>query len=76
MFFRAHTQETAAALGLVGWVRNAPDGAVEVVAEGNRDRLEKLLAWCRRGPNMAQVTSVEESWEPASRQFTQFRITY
>ncbi len=64
--FRAHTQAEARALGLVGWVRNLPDGRVEVLAEGPRPALEALAAWCRVGPPAARVTDMTASWgEPA-----------
>ena len=76
VFFRAHTQETARALGLTGWVRNTEDGGVEVVAEGARARLKALLEWCRKGPPMARVTQVDERWDRASGEYTRFTISY
>jgi acylphosphatase len=69
-----HTQQTASAMGLVGWVRNTADGGVEVVAEGEPAALQKLLAWCRKGPPSATVTGVHDEWEPASGEFTDFSI--
>ena len=76
VFYRMHTQQTANAMGLVGWVRNTADGAVEVVAEGEPAALQKLLAWCRRGPPSASVTAVHDEWEPASGEFTDFSIRF
>lgn len=64
VFFRASTQETAEGLGLAGWVRNRPDGNVEIQAEGDRARLEKLVAWCHDGPPSAKVEGVEVEWIP------------
>jgi acylphosphatase len=61
--FRAETEARARALGVAGWVRNAGDGSVEAVFEGPRDRVESLLAWCRRGPSGACVDAVEVAWE-------------
>jgi acylphosphatase len=60
VYFRQSTAEQGRALGLEGLVRNLPDGRVEVVAEGERARLEALLAFCRRGP-----PAVEVSWTGA-----------
>ena len=60
--FRGHTERRARRLDLKGWVRNLPDGRVEVVAEGGRDAVEEFLAWCRRGPRHARVDSVREEW--------------
>jgi acylphosphatase len=62
VFYRQSTAEVAGGLGLLGWVRNLPDGRVEVVAEGAPDALEALLAACRRGPPAARVAGVEVAW--------------
>ncbi len=43
VFFRAHTREKASELFLSGWVKNLPDGRVEILAEGERENLEKLI---------------------------------
>jgi acylphosphatase len=61
--FRAETAERATALGLGGWVRNAPDGTVEVVFEGDEERVASLVDWCRRGPAGARVDDVSVAWE-------------
>lgn len=63
VFFRAEAQDRAASLGLGGWVRNNPDGTVEAVFEGEDERVESIVAWCRRGPALAQVEDVEVNWE-------------
>lgn len=56
--FRWYTQEQAQRLGVVGWVRNEPDGSVLLHAEGDDDAVDALVAWCRTGPSMARVTDV------------------
>lgn len=56
--FRWYTQERARQLGVVGWVRNEPDGSVLLHAEGDDDAVDALVAWCRTGPSMARVTDV------------------
>ena len=56
--FRVYTQAEAQTLGLVGWVRNLPDGSVELEAQGNPASVEALLAWCHRGPSAARVDEV------------------
>jgi acylphosphatase len=63
VFFRVETRDRARSLGLSGWVRNAPDGSVEAVFEGDRERIESMLAWCRRGPSLARVDEVQTEWE-------------
>lgn len=76
MFFRAHTQEKAASLGLTGWVRNTEDGGVEAIAEGDRKALEALVSWCRHGPPHAMVNSFDVEWASATTEFKGFRVTY
>jgi acylphosphatase len=49
----------AEAVGVAGWVRNRPDGAVEAVFEGDPQAVDQLAEFCRRGPSRAEVTSVE-----------------
>ena len=63
VFFRAETRDRAASLGLGGWVRNNPDGTVEAVFEGERERVDSMVDWCRRGPSLARVEDVDVTWE-------------
>jgi len=66
VWYRASTREQAKKLGITGWVRNLPDGKVEVLAFGQREQLDKLLMWLKRGPELAKVTDVqikEIPWE-------------
>ena len=57
--YRASTLRKARDLGLTGWVRNLPDGSVELEAQGDPAAIDALLAWCHQGPPMARVTAVE-----------------
>ncbi len=61
--FRYATMVEAEALHLSGWVRNLPDGRVEVVAEGTTPAVAGLVAWCRDGPRYARVFDVDVVWE-------------
>jgi acylphosphatase len=61
--FRYFVHDTAVALGLTGWVRNLWDGTVEVMAEGERQGLEKLYQALQRGPRGAEVMGVQHTWE-------------
>ena len=75
--FRYFVVRAAQALGLTGYAYNLPDGrAVEVVAEGERDGLEKLLGRLREGPAGATVQDVDASWQEATGEFADFRIVY
>jgi acylphosphatase len=62
VFFRVETRDRARSLGLSGWVANAPDGTVRAAFEGEDERVESMVDWCRRGPNGADVKGVDVSW--------------
>jgi acylphosphatase len=72
--FRYFVQRTASQLSVTGWVRNRWDGGVEVIAEGPRFELNRLLDALRRGPPGAQVTVVQPGWQAATGEFAQFSI--
>ena len=72
--FRYSTQDVAQQLGLLGWVRNRADRTVEVVAEGQRPTLERLLDFLHRGPSGARVTHVNASWSAATGEFKSFGV--
>lgn len=72
--YRAFVEQNAYALGLKGWVRNRWNGTVEVMAEGQRPDLEKLLAALHRGPRSANVTQVQAEWLPATQEFSRFTV--
>lgn len=57
--FRYHTQMTARSLGVVGWVRNRRDGAVEVRAEGKKQPLAEFQRYLKQGPPTAHVERVD-----------------
>ncbi|NLW72963.1 MAG: acylphosphatase [Chloroflexi bacterium] len=72
--FRFFTREQARCLLLSGWVRNLPDGSVEVTAEGPRADLEQLLDILHRGPTGARVRDLRFTWQPPTSEFTDFRV--
>ena len=74
VFFRASTKDKANELRLTGFVRNREDGTVEVVAEGDRDQLQKLVDWCREGPELSHVKDVQLDWQTYVAQFEEFTI--
>jgi acylphosphatase len=59
VFFRNWTRDKALALGLRGWVRNRLDGSVELIAHGEDEAVEALIAACRTGPPAALVERIE-----------------
>lgn len=76
VFFRSETQDEARRYGLTGWVRNLPDGRVEAVFEGEKDKVDVLIEFCRRGPPGARVTRVEVTWSDYTGEFKSFSIRY
>ncbi|OFV86650.1 MAG: hypothetical protein A3J75_06100 [Acidobacteria bacterium RBG_16_68_9] len=74
--FRYATVNEARRLGLAGWVRNTPDERVEILAQGHRDAVRELLAWCHRGPRGALVTDLTHAEQPSAEPLSGFRITY
>ncbi|MCD6248524.1 MAG: acylphosphatase [Hadesarchaea archaeon] len=76
VFFRYETQMRARRLGVKGWVRNLSDGRVEAVFEGDREKIEEMLEFCKRGPPGAQVTNLTVKWEEPTGEFSDFEIRY
>ena len=75
VWFRESTRREAERLGeIAGWVRNLPDGRVEVLAEGPSDRLESLHFFLAKGPDLARVKRVTESSGSAEGPLVGFRI--
>jgi len=74
VFFRASVLEQAQALSLTGWVKNLPDGGVEIVAEGSRLALQDLVEWAKHGPPAADVEDVGVRWRPYEGAFRTFMI--
>jgi acylphosphatase len=66
VWYRGNAQSRAAELKLAGWVRNCPDGTVEIHAEGDRKNLDKFIEWCGKGPPAADVTGLDTT--PVSRE--------
>lgn len=74
VWYRASAAKRAEALGLTGWVRNLPDGRVELVAEGDAAAVDALLGWCRRGPPLARVTQLEVRETSVTGEFGGFAV--
>jgi len=72
--FRREITQLSRRLGVVGWVRNLPDGRVEAVAEGERERLNELIQFCRVGPSGARVKDIQVDWSESKGEFRSFKI--
>ena len=77
VFFRAFVSRRATEFGLTGYVRNLPDGdAVEVYAEGERNKLGQLIGYLRVGPPAAKVERVVTNWSEYTGSYSNFSIRY
>ncbi|MDD5112211.1 MAG: acylphosphatase [Candidatus Altiarchaeota archaeon] len=76
VFFRSNAKKQAVIRGLTGFVRNMPDRRVEVVFEGEKEVVESMVDWCKRGPEFAFVEHMDVEWLKATKEFTAFDIRY
>ncbi len=76
VWFRANTQKKAKALDLKGWIKNLPDGRVETIFEGEKEKINQIIEWCKKGPSFAMVDDVKIHWETPVGEFNTFTITY
>lgn len=76
VFFRASTRDFASRCGVRGFVRNLPGGQVEAVLQGEREAVEKALAFLREGPPGAVVTDIAVDWRDPVESYEGFRVRY
>ena len=76
VFFRAFVAELADDLGLTGYVCNLPRGTVQVLAEGKREQLKKLIGYLKAGPPGARVEKVVTNWSEYTGNYPSFRTRY
>ena len=74
VFFRQFVKDEADKLGLHGFVKNLENGDVEVVAEGEEDKIKELEKNCKKGPKFSEVKKVEFEKKAYSGKFKEFRI--
>ena len=72
--FRYYTQDIAQSCEIMGWVRNCWDGKVEIIVEGEEEKVKKLISWCYQGPGSAIVEKVGIEWEKYRGEFNSFGI--
>ena len=76
VFFRMETKRAAGEFGVLGWVKNQLEGTVEAVFEGDQDRVDAIVDWCRQGPPNADVADVTVNWDDYTGEFKGFDINY
>ena len=74
--FRMETSRAADRYGVNGWVMNKPDGSVEAWFEGDAEKVDGILDWCREGPQVAFVENVKVSEEPYSGKYDDFSVRH
>lgn len=72
--YRHFVRNNAQKLGLTGWVTNLPDGRVEAVFQGSKEKIEKIILLCRKGPFLAEVEDVDVEWKEMEDLFSDFKI--
>ena len=74
--FRYYTQKQAKLFGLTGWVKNLPDGSVQVLVQGEKPEIETFVDYLRIGPSMARVQNVSISKIEQAEDFVEFNVRY
>lgn len=74
VLFRQHARAKALELGLTGWAKNLLDGKVEIVVEGQKDKVAEFMKWAKKGPALARVEHVEIAEEEYAGEFESFLI--
>ncbi len=75
VYFRISTQDKAKELQLTGWVKNIFTNAVEILAEGDREKLSLFTGWLQLGPPNATVDKISIEWEESlDKEFSSFEI--
>ncbi len=75
-WYREGTKKEANKLKVFGWIKNLEDGRVEALLEGEKESLEKMLVWAKRGSFWSKVENIEISWEEHKKDFQDFKIVY
>ena len=76
VFFRANVQKKARKLGIVGFVRNLADSRVEAVCQGEDEKVDELIEYCKEGPSAADVDDVEVKEEEPKDDFDDFEVSF
>lgn len=80
--YRQFVKLSARGIGVVGWVRNLPDGRVEAVLQGShsassgqaQEKIDQLIALCKKGPFLSEVEDVQVVWEESTEEHKDFNV--
>lgn len=76
VFFRHTTRLRAKESGVVGWVKNLSDGRVEIMVEGDKEKVEELVEWVKKGPPIAKVDKVDVEYLKYVGEFKSFGVEH
>jgi acylphosphatase len=76
VFFRAETLDHAIRHNITGWVRNLADGRVEAIFEGEKQQVDVIIEFCKRGPPGAYVRKLDVTWEDWTGEFREFQVVH
>ncbi|ACL69599.1 acylphosphatase [Halothermothrix orenii] len=74
--FRSFLKSNAARIGINGWVKNLPDGRVEAVFAGEKEKVARILQLAKEGPAWARVDNIEEEDQPYKNDYNGFKIKF
>ncbi len=72
--YRHFVRNNAQKLGLTGWVANVPDGKVETLLQGQKEKIEEMIRLCRKGPFLSEIENVDVEWRETEEEFSDFEI--
>ncbi len=76
VLFRESAKKKAEKLGVSGWMKNLPDSRVEAVFEGDRENVDNMVNWSRKGPIWAKIDDFSVIWDNYQAEFKGFEIRY
>ena len=76
VMYRDFVQKTAVELGATGFIENAHDGSVRVVAHGTPDMLKRLIDTLHVGSVLSRVSDVAVTWRTPDRHYAEFSVRY
>lgn len=76
VYFRLNMQEIAKKNSVFGWVRNLTDGRVEALLEGNKDSVNQVIEWSKKGPENARVVDLKIDYLQYEGKFVDFEVQH
>ena len=76
VLFRDRTRRKARQIGVQGWVKNLPDNRVEMLLEGEKEKIQELIEWIKSEPFLVRVDNIEVKLEKYQNEFNNFEVKY